>query len=134
MEAAEAEAAAERQRILRQAIHDVSEGLRTWVEAWGSLRTEDKKRAREVVRTASLQLRLWTTSKERVVGQTVSDVLTSGNPYEAAARFGSWDTAAVEWFRGALPIERFSEVYRASVDGQAQWIAEEWKRPQPGQF
>jgi len=126
-----AQAAAERQRVLRQAIHDVSEGLRAWVEAWGSQRLDDRRRARESVRTASLQLRLWTTREERVV-QTVTDVLTARDPYDAAARFGAWDTAAVDWFRGALPTERFAELYQATVDGQAEWIATERKHPHRG--
>lgn len=127
-EAAAVEAAATREKVLRESIHDIAEGLRKWVEAWGHQHWGDKAEARESVRAATLQLRLWTTIGERIVGASVTEVLTAPDAIEATARFGAWDTAAVDWFRGGIRVEEFQSMYQQALEAQFDWIEEERQR------
>jgi len=111
--------------VLRESLHDIAEGLRKWVEAWGHQHWGNKTEARETVRAATLRLRLWTTIEERIVGASVTEILTAPDAIEAAARFGAWDTTAVDWFRGGIPVDEFESMYQQALDAQSDWIEEE---------
>lgn len=121
---AAAERAAERERVLRDSIQRVSEGLRLWCEAWGQGKTEDQRMARRSVREANLTLRLWTSEEEKSVGACVVHALRAENEFDAAVRYGAWDDAVLQWFRGALPVEDFGRTYRELIANQADWARE----------
>lgn len=119
------EAAAERERVLRDVIQRISEGLRLWAEAWGRSQRAARDQARHEVRDANLVLRLWTSDVERSVGMCVVDVLEADHPFDAVNRYSAWDDAALQWFRGTLPVEDFGRVYRELIAKQADWAEEQ---------
>jgi hypothetical protein len=115
-----AEAAAERETVLKDAIKRISEGLRLWAEAWGRSNTPEKEEHRREVREANLTLRLWTTDAERAVGMCVVNVLEAKHPYDAVNRYSAWDDAALQWFRGTLSADQFGQAYQRLVAAQAE--------------